>query len=197
MKTLGNLAGLTHCQSGSPDCLQSEEPKPDSAMYRVSDTGKKETIAQDEVSGIQSIYGKFSLPFPVSGTYALTDSERKTLIDLIRMEETLGYATPEGRIALGEQLKTNIRYNKIKTGRELRIQFDEVHGMMKSQLSMFDENAKLLQRDLLIAGIYTAVRTKEDALRGYNTMDTGFIDYTIDRHMETFRLTIDSLGGVR
>ena len=29
---------------------------------------------------------------------------------------------------------------------------------------------------------------------GCNTMDTSFID---DRHMETFRLTIDSLEGVR
>lgn len=75
--------------------------------------------------------------------------------------------------------------------------YDEFISKMDRQTSSLDIKGLKIQRMVLLLGIYSAHRTKEDAQRGYNTMDTSFIDYTIGRQLSLWQRTIDALGEYR
>lgn len=197
LKILGQLAGLTSCSPGDrdSDCDKTGDPDTQSVLYKFPDFGKKESITPDDAAGIQALYGTFQLPFPDSGKYALNDQEREIVQDLLNLEYTLGYANPEGRRAIAKQLDHLAKYSEYRSKKDMKEQYDELMGIMQRQTPTMSREGLKIQRDLLLMGIVTATKTKEDVLNGYSSMDIGFIDYTIQRHMELWRMTIDRVGG--
>ncbi|HMV41866.1 MAG TPA: hypothetical protein PK079_10795 [Leptospiraceae bacterium] len=196
LKILGQLSGLTSCSPGDrdSDCSKSGDPDMQSVLYKFPDFGKKEVITSDDISGIQTLYGTFNLPFPQTGPYALNDQERGIVQDLIDLENKLGYANPEGRKAIAVQLNHLAKYSEYRSKKDLKQQYDELMNIMQSQTPTLSIEGLKIQRDLLLMGIVTATKTKEDVMNGFSSMDIGFIDYTIQRHMELWRMTIDRVG---
>jgi hypothetical protein len=197
LKILGQISGLTSCSTGDKesDCPRLGDPDELSVMHKFPKFGKKEFISQDDISGIKTLYGEFNLPFPSSGPYALNDQERGIVQDLINLEYKLGYSNPEGRKAIAKQLEHLVKYSEYRSKKDLKTQYDELFNKIKMQTSTLPREGLKIQRDLLLMGIVTATKTREDVSRGYSTMDIEFINYTIDKHLELWRMTIDRVGG--
>ncbi len=199
LKNFGMTAGLSHCRIGDSEseCTKEKDPTSESVLHKFTLTGIKNSISTDDVNGIQSIYGVFALPFPSSGKYALNYEERTMLQSQKKMESIIGVTTPEGKKNMYRNLQMLTTYNSYKTKKDLREMYDEFISKMDRQTSSLDIKGLKIQRMVLLLGIYSAHRTKEDAQRGYNTMDTSFIDYTIGRQLSLWQRTIDALGEYR
>ncbi len=197
LKVAGQLAGLTSCAPGDTDleCNKMADPDAQSVLYKFPVFEKKEIISADDSNGIKALYGNFILPFPSSGPYALNEQERDIVQNLINIEYKLGYSKPEGRIQIAKQIDHLSKYSEYRSKKDLKKQYDEFMNAMQRQTATQSRDILKLQRDTLLMGIVTAVKTKEDVQNGYSSMDIGFIDYTINRHMELWRLTVDTIGG--
>jgi hypothetical protein len=198
MKNFGFITGLSSCKAGdATQCNDPNEPDISSAVYRFTQQGQKQTISQDDINGIQYLYGQYQLPFQTTGEYALNFTERNTLREYRLVEESLGFLTPERRMSIAKQTKALIGFSENKSKKPLQQMYDEFIGRMDRQTGGMSVDALIIQRDTLLKGIYTAHRTKEDVQNGYSTMDIGFIDYTINRQLNLWNKTIDALGSNR
>ncbi len=161
-------------------------------MYKFPQTGRIDQISTDDMVGIQTLYGTSNLPFPVSGKYTLTYGDIQSYYT---MDAMAGNTNEDGRKRSGKFLDNLSAYNHKRTKRTLPDQYDEFYNMVKLQTPTFDKEDLEHQRELLTQGIVDAVKLKEDALKGYHSMDPNFIQTMIDRHLELRNLTIDALEG--
>ncbi|MDX1959073.1 MAG: hypothetical protein SFU98_10910 [Leptospiraceae bacterium] len=198
MKNLGLLAGLTHCRAGEGEqSCSGTEPTSDSAMYRFTEPGKKQTISQDDSNGIQSIYGAYSLPFPKEGQYALNFTERAMIRDFRILESTLGYDDDLKRAEGYKFIKGLISYDERKSMKTFQEMYNDFYNKMQRQMVDADKETLLIQRDTLLIGIYQAQRAKEDLQKGIGQFEASFIDNSIQRQLELWKVTIDALGSNR
>jgi len=200
MKVFGYISGLTNCGFGltASECNSlGSEPTANSALYKFPEPGKIETINDDDVNGIQTIYGKSILPFDSSGIYSLTLDEQTKVNSYYALLQSLNLNNELGRIQLGSHLKTLADYNKYRTNKEQKEQYDSFYeGALRDTARMSIEQLQV-QRDLFLIALVTASQMKEDALYGRNNLDPAFIDYTIQKHLDLWRITINRLGGNR
>ncbi|HMV41870.1 MAG TPA: hypothetical protein PK079_10775 [Leptospiraceae bacterium] len=199
LKAFGYMAGLGHCKTGDTvtDCQArtGSDPKEGSVMYKFPQIGRIDQIGSDEVTGIQTLYGTLNLPFPTSGKYSLTYGDMKSIQDFNSLNAIAGNTDEDARKRGGQFLDSLSDYNFKRTKRTLPDQYDEFYNLVKMQTPTFDKEDLEHQRELLTQGIVSAVKLKEDALKGYHKMDPNFIQSMIDRHLKLRNLTIDALEG--
>lgn len=199
LKAFGYLAGLGHCQTGEgvSDCNLKEgtDPTPSSVMHKFPQLGKKETISTDDINGIQSIYGTLNLPFPKEGKYALTYKDLDAIQEIIQLINQTGLGTDAAKQSSAKFFQSLTDYNYRKTNKTLREHYDEFIDLVRNQSPEFSKIELDAQRRFLTQGIFQAVMMKEDVQRGYLQLDIGFLDYTIQKHLELRNYTIDLLNG--
>ena len=195
----GHIAGIEHCKIGDTTSICSarlggfwEDFKQTDAMYRFPSF--KEKIAANDIQAIQILYGTLNLPFPSEGKYALNEEDIGDVIGQIEMEATVGANSVENRKQYGSYVANLVQYSQRRTGQNLRQQYDDFFDLAKRQTAGFSQEQLRFQLQYLNMGIYNGLKLKEDATKGYNTLDPTLLDYMLQKHLELRRSTIDGMG---
>ena len=151
-------------------------------------------IAANDIQAIQILYGTLNLPFPSEGKYALNEEDIGDVIGQIEMEATVGANSVENRKQYGSYVANLVQYSQRRTGQNLRQQYDDFFDLAKRQTAGFSQEQLRFQLQYLNMGIYNGLKLKEDATKGYNTLDPTLLDYMLQKHLELRQSTIDGMG---
>ena len=177
----GHVAGLDHCVVGEKGCSpESPFSRPDGIMNRFyAETAE---LSEDDITGIQALYGVYQSKFPKTGDYKLSGDEIQSISTLLTMQNEEGYDTPEARQEQAQAAQETFQFvNSGEIDRTLdwvpvrgyekgmsAIQyFNKMNDMIKSNLSSLND----LQLEYMKRNLSAGSAVMDDMLQKYNPGD--------------------------
>ena len=135
------------------------------------------------------------LPFPKDGNYKITDEEIKFIQEQIELEASAGITSETVRKNAAKSFMELSEYAARRSSKDIKAQYEYFYNRVKEQTGGMDLEDLKIQRKFLTLGIYQSARMKEDVEKGYLPLDSSYVDYMIQRHLELRALTIEAIGG--
>ena len=161
MHDFGHVLGLNHCLPGEKNCT--DDPVASSVMYKFTDSSSL-SLSSDDVSGLQTLYGKLILPFDKTGKYALSAEELEALTGVMQLQSINSDGV--GNQAFNEYTRGLTTFSEKESGKSLQVQTNEFFQEVIGGLNSATTEELLLVRKMNVAGIYIADQWIQDAANG-------------------------------
>lgn len=186
----GHVLGLNHCNAGEKNCALTS----DGVMSKFVD-GASLNLSDDNKDGLQTLYGKLSLPFPAEGRYALSEEEMNAVIDIMQYQNMTG--ADYSQVSFNNYVKDLASFSEEETGKSVETQMHEFFGQVLAGVDSAPLEHLQTLRKMNVMAIYLADLWQKAADSGTSTLDRNIINQSREYHEAIRRKIIDRSGGAQ
>jgi len=191
MHDFGHLLGLNHCRAGEKNC--NGDPADSSVMYKFTDSGVTK-LSNDDVQGLQELYGALTLPFPTEGKYALTGEDVSVITGVMEYMDQIGVNDPESKQSFNNYSMGLAAFSVKKTGKSMEQQTHDFFQKALATLPGSSSEALRLGIKFNTMAIFLSDRwIKEASITGKSPFDVNVMGIAKNYHVQLRERSIDIL----